>query len=183
VELICYLGELSPSSCYPTLLHTFNPNKTRTYFPRRYLSSDSHLISAYGSVGMKYDRKLKSIQEKTGSYYFFIPQVIALTWKSFFLQLEEKYILSGFMIVFICSIFFPPTYHVLPPLLKRRSFWRWSKFRKASCSQYHAKLRTFFPLGPLVPEAKKKEAMRNRTHNPQNWACRLEKATSQTSEH
>jgi hypothetical protein len=101
-----------PSSCYPTLLHTFNPNKTRTYFPCRYLSSDSHLIRAYGSVGMKYDRKLMSIEEKTGSYYFFIPQVIALTWKSFFLQLEEKYIFPGFMIVLICSILFTPTYHV-----------------------------------------------------------------------
>jgi hypothetical protein len=34
-----------------------------TYFPCRYLSSDSHLIRAYGSVGMKYDRKLMSIEE------------------------------------------------------------------------------------------------------------------------
>ncbi|XP_062219458.1 protein PHYLLO, chloroplastic isoform X3 [Phragmites australis] len=41
----------------------------------RYLSSDSHLIRAYGSVGMKYDKKLLSIEEKIGSYYFFIPQV------------------------------------------------------------------------------------------------------------
>ncbi|CAN6273232.1 unnamed protein product [Urochloa humidicola] len=41
----------------------------------RYIRSDSHLIRAYGFVGMKYDKDFSSIEEKLGSYYFFIPQV------------------------------------------------------------------------------------------------------------
>ncbi|KAL6634634.1 hypothetical protein ACP70R_027305 [Stipagrostis hirtigluma subsp. patula] len=40
-----------------------------------YLSSGSPWIRAYGSVDMKYDMELLSIEEKIGSYYFFIPQV------------------------------------------------------------------------------------------------------------
>ncbi|KAJ1279712.1 hypothetical protein BS78_04G176000 [Paspalum vaginatum] len=41
----------------------------------RYISSDSHLSRAYGFVDMKYDNELPSVEEKLGSYYFFIPQV------------------------------------------------------------------------------------------------------------
>ncbi|KAG8059103.1 hypothetical protein GUJ93_ZPchr0002g23828 [Zizania palustris] len=41
----------------------------------RYLSFNSHLVRAYGSVGMKYDKELLSIEESIGSFYFFIPQV------------------------------------------------------------------------------------------------------------
>ncbi|KAF8653016.1 hypothetical protein HU200_062451 [Digitaria exilis] len=41
----------------------------------RYISSDSHLIRAYGFVGIKYNKELSSMEEKLGSYYFFIPQV------------------------------------------------------------------------------------------------------------
>lgn len=41
----------------------------------RYLSFDSDLIRAYGAVGMKYDKEILSIEEKSGSFYFFIPQV------------------------------------------------------------------------------------------------------------
>uniref|UniRef100_A0A0D3F6X6 Mandelate racemase/muconate lactonizing enzyme C-terminal domain-containing protein n=1 Tax=Oryza barthii TaxID=65489 RepID=A0A0D3F6X6_9ORYZ len=41
----------------------------------RYLSFNSHLIRAYGSVGVKYDKELLSLEERIGSFYFFIPQV------------------------------------------------------------------------------------------------------------
>ncbi|WVZ74855.1 hypothetical protein U9M48_022979 [Paspalum notatum var. saurae] len=41
----------------------------------RYISSDSHLARAYGFIDMKYDKELPSVEEKLGSYYFFIPQV------------------------------------------------------------------------------------------------------------
>lgn len=43
--------------------------------PCRYLSFNSHLIRAYGSVGVKYDKELLSLEERIGSFYFFIPQV------------------------------------------------------------------------------------------------------------
>ena len=33
-------------------------------------------MGAYGAVGMKYNEELLSIEEKAGSFYFFIPQVI-----------------------------------------------------------------------------------------------------------
>ncbi|VAI57224.1 unnamed protein product [Triticum turgidum subsp. durum] len=32
-------------------------------------------MGAYGAVGMKYNEELLSIEEKAGSFYFFIPQV------------------------------------------------------------------------------------------------------------
>ncbi|XP_037450858.1 protein PHYLLO, chloroplastic-like [Triticum dicoccoides] len=41
----------------------------------RYISFDSDLMGAYGAVGMKYNEELLSIEEKAGSFYFFIPQV------------------------------------------------------------------------------------------------------------
>uniref|UniRef100_A0A0D9VHL4 Mandelate racemase/muconate lactonizing enzyme C-terminal domain-containing protein n=1 Tax=Leersia perrieri TaxID=77586 RepID=A0A0D9VHL4_9ORYZ len=41
----------------------------------RYLSFDLHLIRAYGSVGVKYENGLHSVEERAGSFYFFIPQV------------------------------------------------------------------------------------------------------------
>uniref|UniRef100_A0A0E0K1L6 Mandelate racemase/muconate lactonizing enzyme C-terminal domain-containing protein n=1 Tax=Oryza punctata TaxID=4537 RepID=A0A0E0K1L6_ORYPU len=41
----------------------------------RYLSFNSHLIRAYGSLGVKYDKEVLSIEERIGSFYFFIPQV------------------------------------------------------------------------------------------------------------
>lgn len=40
----------------------------------RYISSDSHLIKAYGFIDMNYDKELPLIEEKLDSYYFFIPQ-------------------------------------------------------------------------------------------------------------
>ncbi|XP_072992961.1 protein PHYLLO, chloroplastic isoform X2 [Typha latifolia] len=44
-------------------------------FLGRYLSSDSHLIRAYGSIGLLYDKKQSSMEDKIGSFYFFIPQL------------------------------------------------------------------------------------------------------------
>ncbi|KAF0928968.1 hypothetical protein E2562_011059 [Oryza meyeriana var. granulata] len=41
----------------------------------RYLSFNSHLIRAYGSEGVKYNKELLAIEERIGSFYFFIPQV------------------------------------------------------------------------------------------------------------
>ncbi|XP_066321928.1 protein PHYLLO, chloroplastic-like isoform X5 [Miscanthus floridulus] len=41
----------------------------------RYISSDSHLIKAYGFVDMNYVKESPLVEEKLGSYYFFIPQV------------------------------------------------------------------------------------------------------------
>ncbi|RLN09825.1 protein PHYLLO, chloroplastic isoform X1 [Panicum miliaceum] len=56
-------------------LHGSYPVKNGFDLVLRYISSDSHLIRAYGFVGMKYDKESSSIEEKLGSYYFFIPQV------------------------------------------------------------------------------------------------------------
>lgn len=56
-------------------LHGSSQVKNRFDLVSRYLSFDSRSIRAYGSVGMKYDKELLSIEEKTGSFYFFIPQV------------------------------------------------------------------------------------------------------------
>lgn len=40
------------------------------------MSSDSHLIKAYGFVDMNYDKESPLVEEKLGSFYLFIPQVI-----------------------------------------------------------------------------------------------------------
>jgi len=74
-DLVLRWGSTPSPSPFLWLMHTLIPNKIRTYFPCRYISSDSHLIRAYGFVGMKYDKESSSIEEKPGSYYFFIPLV------------------------------------------------------------------------------------------------------------
>ncbi|KAL6899311.1 hypothetical protein ACP4OV_005969 [Aristida adscensionis] len=55
-------------------LHGSNLARNVFHLISRYLPPDSPLIRAYGSVGMKYDNEFLSIEEKFGSYYFFIPQ-------------------------------------------------------------------------------------------------------------
>ncbi|ONK69405.1 uncharacterized protein A4U43_C05F22510 [Asparagus officinalis] len=45
------------------------------YLMARYLSIDSHLIRAYGFVGMSYGRMPSFVEQKPGSFYFLIPQV------------------------------------------------------------------------------------------------------------
>lgn len=75
MDLIWYQGEVSPPPSFPTS-HSNNLGLT---FPCRYISSDSHLIKAYGFVDVDYDKETLSVEEKLGSYYFFIPQVITFT--------------------------------------------------------------------------------------------------------
>ncbi|XP_020083251.1 protein PHYLLO, chloroplastic isoform X4 [Ananas comosus] len=41
----------------------------------RYLSSDCHLVRAYGFVDLNFNKELSSMVEKSGSFYLFIPQI------------------------------------------------------------------------------------------------------------
>lgn len=56
-------------------LHSSSLIKNEFHLVSRYISSESHFIRAYGFIDMKYDKELSSLEEKLGSYYFFIPQV------------------------------------------------------------------------------------------------------------